>query len=89
MEYRHLTNLRTPLDVHDRTVLVVLQDYRLGDPVQAAAPSEDIEPVDVQTMKANGIVGLYAPLYAATTSEFKALTGLHMTAAAWHSWPLL
>lgn len=88
MDYRHLTNLRTPLDIHDRTMLVVLQEYHLGDPVQAH-PSENVEPVDVPTMKSNGVVGLYVTLAAAVQAEFKQLTGWEITPEAWAGGPLL
>ena len=90
MEYRHITNLRTPFDAHDQDMLMALaQDYKLGDPIRAP-DEEGVEPVEVPTMKANGIVGLYVTLRAATTDiDFKQLTGWEITPEAWAGGPLL
>ncbi len=87
--YRHITNLRTPFDRHDWTLLHIMDDWRLGDPVQAKPSETEIPPVPVQTMKAGGIVGVYAPLSTIQTRPFLTFTGWKVDEAWWQAQPEL
>lgn len=85
MTYRHITNLRTPLDQHDQALLHVTQDYKLGDPVEALPEETEIPPVPVHEMKANGIVGLYAPWEKVSAEDFLKFTGWDVNEEWWTS----
>lgn len=53
--YRHVTNLRTPLDPIDQVMLLVADDYRLGPPVPGDLPTS----FSLEELVKRGYVGMY------------------------------
>jgi hypothetical protein len=69
--YRHLTNLRTPIDAIDARFLAVLGDYKIGRPVRAKHPDAPL----ASELKSQGIVGVYTTEAAARSKDVADLTG--------------
>lgn len=55
MTYRHITNARVPFDALDLSLFMVLDDYRIGDPIPAKVETA----LSMKELKARNIVGLY------------------------------
>jgi len=68
-DFYHFMNMRSPIDLSARSMLVALQDgYRLSLPIEAD-PAPGITPVPQAEMVKNGIVGVYVTLEAAQREE--------------------
>ena len=76
MTYRHVTNLMKPYSETDARFLVILADYREGEPAPAK-PVDGAEwtPRTVEEMKADGVVGIYTTLERLQDSRVRACTG--------------
>jgi hypothetical protein len=59
MLYRHVTNLRIPLDAVDMEFLSVLPDYRIGEPIAPPPRKEQDEPYTEADLMIGGAVGIY------------------------------
>lgn len=76
MTYRHVTNLRVPLEFVDMEMLMLLGDYRFGEPVPAKAPDDmSFKPQTLTELKAAGIVGLYTTEEALRVPAVRTRTG--------------
>lgn len=71
MTYRHVTNLKVPLDIVDLAFLGVLPDYRFGQPVMGSAPTA----WPTTELTAKGYVGLYTTREALSAEMVKRKTG--------------
>ncbi len=75
-DYRHVTNLQTPIDDVDRGFLDALGEYKLGEPVKTTVKCHP-----VSKLKERGVVGLYTTLDALNSAKARKRTG-------WRQMPL-
>lgn len=71
MTYRHVTNLRVPLEFVDMEMLTLLGDYRFGEPV----PAEGDGALSLDELNAAGVIGLYTTTEALDSPLVKKRTG--------------
>lgn len=73
--YRHVTNLRTPLDAIDLEFLSSLPDYRIGEPIAPPPRKEQDEPYTEADLIMGGAVGVYTTKAALQSELARKKTG--------------
>lgn len=80
IEYRHLTNLQQPYSDTDQRFLDALEDYKVGQPVEAKRPpGEQVTPY--KQLRENHIIGIYTTEAALKKPAVKKIIGWYGAAA--------